>query len=207
MLPVAIITARPATAVEPEAARALVQTAAADMLDSYAGKTLSRADAHAAMQRLVDRYCDMGVESQQILGRYWTRATHAQQQEFEGLLERFFVTAVGGMIDGVSANQHITVQGADRDGDRVVVHSLAFVPNKPAVVVHWVVMDGSAGKPVIVDVSADGVGLVATLSADFTAVLRASAGQLEGLFDPLRKKVTGLAVPQEAAAAPLQSAK
>ena len=190
VLPVALCANRPAAAVETEAARSLVQAATDDMLASYAGKTLSRDDSHVAMQGLVDRYCDMGVESQQILGHYWTRATPAQQQEFQGLLERYFVGAVGGMIDGVSANQRITVQGAERDGDRVVVHSLVSSPNKPASMVHWVVMDGTAGRPVITDVSTEGITLVTTLSADFKAVVRA-VGRLDGLVDSLRQKVAG----------------
>jgi len=188
-----VFAGRPAAAVEPDAARALVQAAIADMLGSFAGKTLSRDDSKAAMQRLVDRYCDMGVESQQILGRYWTRATPEQRQEFQHLLESFFVTVVGGMVHGVAADQRIVVQGADRDGDRVVVHTLAFVPRETASAVHWVVMDGPAGRPVITDASADGVALVTTLQADFTSVVRAAAGRLDSLFEPLRRKVAGLA--------------
>ncbi len=192
LLPAALCAGRSAAAVETEAARSLVQAATADMLTSYSGKPLSSAESRAVMQRLVDRYCDMGVESREILGHYWSHATPAQQQEFEGLLRRFFITAVGSMIDGVSPNQRITVQGAERSGQRVVVHSLAFVPNQPGSVVDWVVTDGSAGKPVIVDVSTDGVALVTTLSADFTSVVRA-AGGLGGLFAPLQRKMDELA--------------
>jgi phospholipid transport system substrate-binding protein len=186
------VAGRPAAAVEPEAARALVQAASADMLATFAGKTLSRDQAKAAMQRLVDKYCDMELESQQILGRYWARATPDQRREFRRLLEGFFVGVVGGMVDGVAAEQRIVVQSAERDGDRVVVHSLAFVPREPAAAVHWVVMDGTDGRPVIVDASAEGVALVATLQADFTSVVRAAAGHLEGLFEPLRRKIAGL---------------
>ena len=199
-LPVAV-SGRPAAAIEPEAARALVQAASADMLKSFAGKDLSHDEAKAAMQRLVDRYCDMGVESRQILGRYWSRAAPTQQKEFEGLLNRFFVSAVGGMIHRVPADLSITVQSAERDGDdRVVVHSLASVPNDPGSAVHWVVMGDRSGRLVITDVSADGVALVTTLKDDFTAVMRAAGGELVSLSASLRTKVEDLAVNSKPAA-------
>ena len=193
-LPV-VVCGRSAAAIEPEAASALVRAASADMLQSFAGKELSHDEAKAAMQRLVDRYCDMGVESRQILGRYWSRALPTQQREFQGLLNRFFVVAVGGMIHRVPADLRIEVQSAERDGgERVVVHSLAFEPNHPGAAVHWVVMGDSGGRLVITDVSAEGVGLVTTLKDDFTAVVRAAGGELVSLSASLRTKVDDLAV-------------
>jgi len=192
----------PAAVVLDEAsARSLVQAAVADMLESFAGKKLTPEQAKAAMQHMVDRYCDMEVESRQILGRYWSLATPDQQKEFKRLLERFFVTMVGGMIDEVPADQRIKITGAERGGDRVVVHSLAYIPSEPASAVHWTVMAGTSGRLVIADVSTDGVSLVPTLQADFTAVIRTAAGGIESLFEPLRKKVSGLPA---ATAAPLR---
>jgi ABC-type transporter MlaC component len=180
-------------AMNEEAARNVVRSATADMLGSFAGKTLKPAESRAAVQQLVDKYCDIGIESQLILGRYWTRATPAQREEFQGLLERFLVTMVGGMIDGVPAGQRFTIQGTETHGDRVVVHSIAQVEHEADTVVKWVVMNGASGRPVIVDVSADGVALITTMQGDFTSVVRsAGAGGMDVLFESLRTKIAGL---------------
>ena len=206
-LSVTFFISRPVAAIETEAARTLVQDAASDILVSFAGKTLNDDDSQAAMRMLVDRYFDMDVESQQILGRYWGLASLKQHQEFEGLLERYFVSVLGGMIHGLPANQNITVQSAARDGNKVVVQSLVYVPHNPASAVQWVVMDGSKGRPVITDVSVEGVALVNTLSDDFTAVVRNASGRLEALSVPLRKKVESFSSPSEVGAIPIPNVK
>jgi ABC-type transporter MlaC component len=185
---------RPAAALEPEAARALVRAASDDMIKSFAGKELSPDEAKLAMKRLVDRYCDMELESRLIVGRYWSRAGATQQLEFQGLLNRFFVNAVGGMIHRVPADLHIMVQTAERDGeDRVVVHSVAFIPHEDGSAVQWVVMRDANGRLVIADVSADGVALVTTLNESFASVLHSAGGQLVALSASLRNKLDDLA--------------
>jgi len=188
---ISLFSGRPAVAVEEEAARALVQAAVADMLGAFAGRTLTPDEAQVAMQGVVAKYCDMEIESKLVLGRYWTTATPAQQKEFKSLLESFFVTMVGGLIDKVPADQHIAVQGSERDGDRVVVNSLAYVRHEQGTPVHWVVMDGTSGRPVITDVSTEGADLITTLQADFTSVVRRAAGRVGALFEPMRRKIAG----------------
>jgi len=178
-----------ATTLDEQAARTLVQTAITDILGTFAGKTMSPEDTQAAMRRLIASYTDMGLESQQILGRYWTHASPEQRLEFQGLLERFFVRMAAGMVDEISPDQRILVQGAERKEHRVVVHTLASIGNERASDVNWVVMTGSSGKPVITDVSLDGAALITTLQADFTSVVRGAATRsIEALFEPLRKK-------------------
>jgi len=58
--------------------------------------------------------------------------------------------------------------------------------------VEWAVTETASGRPVIVDLSVDGVTLVTTLKADFTSIIRLASGRLEALFDPLRRKVSAL---------------
>ncbi|KIL99228.1 N-acetylmuramoyl-L-alanine amidase [Paramagnetospirillum magnetotacticum MS-1] len=181
-----------AAALDEQTARALVQSAIDDILRTFAGRKLTSEDVQAAMALLVAKYADMQLESQHILGRYWTRATPDQQKEFQDLLEKFLTKAVAGMVDEIPADQSIVVQGAERKGDSFVVSSLASVPGEAATEVKWVVMKGSAGKPVITDVSANGGAVLATLQADFTSVVRNAANRgIEALFEPLRKKVSG----------------
>ncbi len=192
LLPLALLAARPAAAVDTEQARLLVRSAAADTLASFAGKTLTPDEARAALRPLIAKYGDMETESRQILGRYWAKASPESQKEFAILLERFVVTAFGGMIDEVPAGQRIDVQSAEAQGNTVVVHSVASSPGEAPTPVDWVVADTAEGRPVIVDVSVDGAAMVATLQADFTSVIRSASGGLEALFGPIRRKISAL---------------
>ena len=193
LLPLALLASRPAFAVDAEQASALVRSAAADTLAAFAGKKQSPAQARAALHQIIGRYGDMNTESQHILGRYWTKANSDSQQEFAALLERFVIASFGGMIDEIPAGQRIEVKGAEVQGDRVVVHSIASSPGEEPAALDWIVVDNAAGgRPVIVDLSVYGVAMVTTLKADFTSVIRSASGRLEALFEPLRRKVSAL---------------
>jgi len=192
LLPLALLTAHPAAAVDKESARVLVSSAAADAMAAFSGKTLTPDEARTAVRPLIAKYSDMEIESRQITGRYWKMASHENQQEFASLLERFIITTFGRMVDGgIPVDRSIEVKTAEsRGSDRVVVHSAVHSAGAPPTPVDWVVMDSASGRPVIVDISADGVTLVTTMSADFTSVIRAASGKLEALFDPIRHKIS-----------------
>jgi len=189
LLPLALLAARPAAALDTEQASQLVRSASADALAAFAGKKMTADEARAAMRPLIAKYGDMMTESHQILGRYWSKASPEDQRQFAGLLERFVISAFGGMIDEVPADQKIQVVGAQAQGDRVVVRALVSSGSEIPTPVDWVVTDTSEGRAVIVDVAIDGVSLVPTLKEDFTSVIRSTTGRLEALFEPLRRKV------------------
>ena len=191
-LPLALVVARPAMAVDQAQARILIQSAATDTMATFAGKKMSPDEARAALRPIIAKYGDMATESRQILGRYWSKASPESQQEFALLLERFIVTSFGGMLDDVPVGMHIEVLNAEARGDKMVVHSLASSMGEEATPVDWVVAETADGRPVIVDVSVDGAAMVETLHADFTSVIRSASGGLEGLFAPLRRKVNNL---------------
>ena len=188
----ALVAARPAAAVEVETARALVRSAATDTVAAFAGKTLAPDEARAGLRRLLSRYGDMETESRFVLGRYWSRAASEDQQEFARLFERFVISSFGGMIAEVPAGLRFEVLDGEVRGNTVVVHSIATSPGEEASKVEWAVTETASGRPVIVDLSVDGVTLVTTLKADFTSIIRLASGRLEALFDPLRRKVSAL---------------
>ena len=192
LLPLVLLAANPAAAADVEQARQLVRSATTDAMAAFAGKKLTPDEARNAMRQLIARYGDMETESRYMLGRYWSRSTSGSQQEFAALLERFVVAAFGGMVNDVPADQRIEVRNADIQGDRVVVHSNVSSPGEETAAVDWIVAETAAGRPVIVDISAEGVTLLTTLQADFTSVIRSSSGKLEALFEPLRRKVSTL---------------
>jgi phospholipid transport system substrate-binding protein len=187
-----VLASNSAGAVDSEQARALVQAAANDTMTTFAGKKMGPDEARMALRPILAKYADMATESSQILGRYWNRASPEQQQEFSQLLERFVVTSFGAMLDEVPAGMRVEVRNAEIINGKLVVHSVAASSGEPPTPVDWVVVDTAAGRPVIVDVAIDGAAMVTTLNADFTSVIRSASGGLEGLFGPLRRKVTNL---------------
>lgn len=179
-------------AVDTEQARALVRAAAADSLAAFAGKVQTPDEAQMAIQIIINRYSDMGTVSQRLLGRYWSRSSPEPQREFTNLLEHFLIATFGGMIKDVPADEHIEIRDAEVQGDHVVVHSISFSPGEEPSLVDWVVANTTDGRPVIVDLSVDGVTAVTTMQADFTSVIRSASGKLEALFEPLRRKINSL---------------
>ena len=192
LLPLALLVARPAVAVDVDQARMLVRSAANDSLAAFAGKKQTPAESQAALRQIISRYSDMDTVSRYLLGRYWSRASPEVRQEFSGLLKRFLITAFGGLIKDVASDDRIEIKGAEVQGDRVVVHSLSLSVGEDPTPVDWVVADTTAGHPVIVDLSVDGVTVVTTMQADFTSVIRSAGGKLEALFEPLRRKINSL---------------
>jgi len=192
ILPLVLLAHRPAAAVETEEARLLVRSAVNDTLVAFAGKVQTPDEAQMAIKTILGRYSDMETVSQRLLGRYWNRSAAEPRLEFSTLLERFFITAFGNMVRDISADERIEVRNAEVQGDHVVVHSTSLSPGEEPLAVDWVVVDTAAGKPVIVDLSVDGVTVVTTMQADFTAVIRSASGRLEALFEPLRRKVSTL---------------
>jgi ABC-type transporter MlaC component len=183
--------ALPAYALDADGARALVTSAASDALGGFSGRKVSTAEAQAKMKLLLETYGDMEFESQQILTRYWLRASPAHQQEFANLLERFVIATYSGALDGVPKGERLDIRDVDQKGDRFIVHSTFITPGDDPMAVDWVVASTRSGKPVIADIVADGTALVPTMSADFSSVVRSAGGGLEALFEPIRRKING----------------
>jgi phospholipid transport system substrate-binding protein len=171
-------------------ARTLVNGVVVDALAAFAGRKPTVPEAQASLAMLIDRYSDMPYESEQILGRYWQKASPEQQRQFATLLRRFVVVTYGSMMDGVPADIRIDIRDVERTtGDRFVVHSTTLNSDGSATAVDWVVAATPGGKPVIADIVVDGAGMVPTMKADFTSVVRGASGRLEALFDPIRRKI------------------
>ena len=192
LLPLVLLAARPAVAVDADQARILVSSAAHDSLAAFGGKKQTPTEAQAVLHHILTRYSDMDTVSLYLLGRYWSRASPEARHEFSGLLEGFLITAFGGLIKDMAADDRIEIKGAEAKGDKVVVHSLFLATGEDPTPVDWVVGDTGAGRPVIVDLSVDGVTVVTTMQADFTSVIRSASGKLEALFEPLRRKINSL---------------
>ena len=192
---VVALVARPAAALDAEGARTVVDGAARDAIDAFAGRTLATAEAEARFKGLLDKYLDVPTESQRVLGRFWATATPAQQREFAGLFENFMVVAYGGMIGGVPAGLSIDVGRAEAKDDGFLVHSQIGTGHPDTTEVDWMVATAPGGRPVITDILVDGIGLMRTRKEEFGSIIRAAGGGIEGLLQPIRSKLRALSGP------------
>jgi phospholipid transport system substrate-binding protein len=189
-LAVAVSLPGPARALDAAGARGLVDSAAKDTVEAFAGRKLSAAEAGSRLQGLMGKYIDVDYESEQILGRFWQRATVEQRQEFARLFQHFIVVAYGGLIDDVPAGLFIQVGEVEGRDNAFLVHSVAGASRQDAVAVEWVVRTTAAGRPVIADVVVDGVALVRARHEEFTSILSSAGGRLDSLLGAIRSKIT-----------------
>jgi phospholipid transport system substrate-binding protein len=179
----------PARALEPDAAVLVVNNAVKDAIGAFAGKKLAREEMRRTADQLIQRYSDRQQLSEQVLGRYWTRASVEEQAKFQGMIIDYMVAFWGGQMSDVSNDQKITVTGSERQGDRVVVHTLSTEPGEAPTPVDFVVGAARDGRAVILDLLAQGVSPVKTMRDDFTAVLRSNSGRMDLLMGAMQKKI------------------
>ena len=183
------LAGRPALALDVEVAKTFVAKAIDDTLSTYAGKTLSGDQRAAKLRDTIGRFADPALTGRDILGRYWAKATPDEQRRFATTLVDYVVATWNESLSDIDANVRIEVTAAEPQGDRVLVHSVATQPNELPNTVDWLVAADTAGRLVAADVSVGGVSLVNTMKADFTSVLRANSGQMEGLLAAMKKKI------------------
>jgi phospholipid transport system substrate-binding protein len=133
---------------------------------------------------------DMQGVAQFVLGRHWRTATPAQRAEylqlFEDTLIRNLSSRFGelrGVTFSISRNQMVSEADA-------LVSTLVDRPNNPAVQIDWRVSDVN-GKPMIVDVVAEGTSLRITQRSEYSAVVQRGGG-MDGLLRAMRQQLAQL---------------
>lgn len=179
----------PAMAAGGPEAEALVKQAAADAASTFAGGPFGRDVNHQKITALVSKYGDIAYESELILGRYWRKASPAQQDGFVSLLIPFFVATYAELIDNKSGSTQVEVLGSEERADGVLVKARMILSPQDSVILSFVVTRSPAGRLVIIDVIAEGAGLLTTIRSDFTSVIRNAGGSVDALLDAMRKKI------------------
>lgn len=178
-----------ARADEAQAARQAVSDAILEALHSFGSDGVPASERQPRLRQLIAARADVPLIGQDILGRYWGKATAEQQTEFSHLVLDYIVGSWSAHLADLPADQRLEVIGdAPAVGGRVLVHSMIITPTERTPV-EWTVAAAADGRPAIVDVSVEGVSPIQTMKADFTAVLRANGGQIEPLLEALRRKI------------------
>ncbi|MDO8608625.1 MAG: ABC transporter substrate-binding protein [Phaeospirillum sp.] len=182
---------RPASALDAATAEGVVKSAIADSISAFVGGPFTQDEVRAKITMMVEKYADVPYESEQLLGRHWRKASPAQQKAFTDLLVPFFVATYGGMIDGAKSAPKIEFVGTEARGEAILVHTNVKPQGEEPVPIDWLILISPAGKLVVGDLIAEDIGLVTTMKADFTSVIRSGGGDIEALFTAMRKKIQG----------------
>jgi len=123
----------------------------------------------ARMQPLIEQAVDINGIAQFCLGRYWRTATPEQQQRYMRLFHAVLLNNISsklGEFQGVTFRPTTTQQ---REGE-YYVGTIINRPNQQPNNVQWVVSTAS-GRPVVVDVIAEGTSLRVTQRSDYASYL------------------------------------
>jgi len=180
--------AAPAPAVDPNRAVEVVNHAVDDAFKTFAGKSLSQDEAQRQADELIRRYTDLRVISSEILGRYWTAATPADQEKFMVLLVNYAVAGWASQITTLDTTDKITVTGTRPRGEAVRVHAVSTSPGEDPTPIDFIV-SAIDGRLIISDAVVDDVSFIRTMHDDFTAFLGSNGGRLEALMAAMQKKI------------------
>ncbi|OIQ98457.1 toluene tolerance, Ttg2 [mine drainage metagenome] len=188
LLAAALFSAPAARADEVADAQALVNHLMGDAIATFGGKSLPMAERGRQLRRMITQYADVDLAAKDILGRYWAKATPAQQAEFRGLVVDYAVGSWSRQLSDLPTNQQVEFTTSETTpSGRLLLHSLMH--SNDVTPVDWSIAHAADGHLVIADVAISGVSIVHTMRADFGTIIRANGGQLPPLFQALRTKI------------------
>lgn len=179
----------PARALEPDAAAAFVDQAIHDVYATMAGKNLSREERVAVLNSVIQRYANIEKTSETLTGPSWGHASAADQTAFEQTLVAYMLALWSEPLGDISPGQKVSITSSMARGDKVLVESAATAPHEDPTYLEWTVASTPDGHPFIADVSVEGVSLIRVMKSDFSSVLFANAGRLDGLIAGMQRKI------------------
>lgn len=180
-----------ARAADVELGRKTVQGAVDEGIARFVGTIHPLPERTRLLDDLLRRYVDPAMLSASVLGRHWGKITPAEQSAFSQLFVRYLVTSYVGTLRRAEPGTSVKVTDAVDMGAKVKVLSSAMLPSQPGepIPVEWEVATTPDGRPVIMDLTAQGVSLIRAMKDDFASVLRASGGRIEPLMEALQRKI------------------
>jgi phospholipid transport system substrate-binding protein len=141
----------------------------------------------ARLQPLIEQAVDINGIAQFCLGRYWRTATPQQQQRYVQLFHAVLLNNISsklGEFQGVTFRPTTTTQ---RDGESFV-GTVITRPNQQPNNVQWVVSTAS-GRPMIIDVVAEGTSLRLTQRSDYASYLARNGNDVNALLTAMERQV------------------
>jgi phospholipid transport system substrate-binding protein len=165
---------------------ALVTSISAD-LTVLVNSGRSEAQMYAEFERLLARYADMPAVAAASLGPPWRTASAAQQRAYVAAFQTYLSRKYGRQFREYR-NARIEVKGARDAGNAgVLVNSVVVRPGQADIAVDWQISERS-GAPKAVNLTIEGVSMLANERAEIGAMLESQRGSIDGLITRMRAR-------------------
>jgi phospholipid transport system substrate-binding protein len=144
----------------------------------------SEAQLYGEFERILARYGDMPAVAASILGPPWRQVSSSQQQRFVAAFQTYLSRKYGRQFREYR-NAEIRVERARDAGNAgVLVRTRIVRPGQPALAVDWQVSERS-GQPRVVNLTIEGISMLANERAEIAALLERQRGSVDGLIREL----------------------
>ena len=142
----------------------------------------------ARLERAIEAATDLPLVSRLVLGRYWRRLDQDRQAAFQTLFRTVVIGSLARRLDDYvkdlegELESHFRLRGSHPVGDHdVIVQSRVRPAIGPSLAVDWRLRNGA-----IIDLAVEGVSLLISQRAEFTAVIERRS--IDGLLAELRER-------------------
>jgi len=123
------------------------------------------------------------------LGRFWRQASPDEQKQYTDLFHKVLLKNITGKVVDYSGVD-ISIQKTFNRDDGIVVSSTVNRPNSAPAKVDWLI-NLESGKPLVIDVIAEGTSLRLTQRNDYSAFLTRNNNSVSALLDALKQQANG----------------
>jgi len=183
----ALISALPQAATATDSPSDFIRTVGQNAINSLTNKEVTQAKREDLFRKILHQTFELKLIARFALGRFWRRASKAQQTEYIGLFEDFIVKAYAARFADYKGENFIVGKIRNINKRDSLVQSEVMLANGRKIRVHWRVRNGKALK--IVDVLIEGVSMAITQRDQFSAIINQNGGKIDGLLVALRKKM------------------
>ena len=169
----------------PQSAAQFVNQFGNRAIETLRAPGLTDANREALVRDLLRRGLDLAFIGRFVLGKYWARATPAQQADYLALFEGYVVKTYASWF-ARNTGAGLTVVGARQVNDKdVIVSTRIERRNKPPILAEWRVR-AIANQDRIIDIVSNGISLAGNQRLEFAAVIKRNG--IDGLIAFLRKR-------------------
>lgn len=180
-------------------ARVFIEKLADTAMTTVAVKSIGEDERNRRFRTLFVDSFDLPEIGKLVLGRYWRVATPAQQQEFLKLFEDIQVLTWAKRFKDYSG-ETLDVVAVHPDGElNMTVDSLIRRQRLDPIAVSWLLRKSGDGFRVL-DIKVEGASMAFTHRSEYTSVIQAAGGKVDGLLTAMRGKIGQMQADQSAAA-------
>ena len=180
-----------ASSLETEAS-AFVESLADQAMQALANEDITRTERVARFRDLFNAQFAVKGIGKFVLGRYWKKASAAEQTEYLKLFEDLMVVSYVDRFTDYAGESLTIEKTVAPSAKKITVYTKILKPKSAkSYAVNWRVGKGSKGFKVV-DVVVEGTSMSTTLRSDFGSIIRQKGGKIAGLIDALKKKTASL---------------